>query len=80
MPIPRGLEFVDAGAIPEAFFTVWTNLFQRAQLRSGEAVLIHGGTSGIGSTAIQLARAFGATIGNGLTATPTAKGSSSPIA
>ena len=49
-----------AAAIPETYFTVWTNLFQRARLRAGERVLIHGGTSGIGSTAIQLARAFGA--------------------
>jgi putative PIG3 family NAD(P)H quinone oxidoreductase len=51
----------DAAAVPETFFTVWTNLFQRGRLLSGERVLIHGGTSGIGSTAIQLARAFEAT-------------------
>ena len=51
----------DAAAIPETYFTVWTNLFQRGALAAGERVLIHGGTSGIGSTAIQLARAFGAT-------------------
>lgn len=53
---------VEAAAIPETFFTVWTNLFERGGLRQGEAVLIHGGTSGIGTTAIQLARAFGATV------------------
>jgi NADPH:quinone reductase len=60
LPIPRGMDAVTAAAIPETYFTVWTNLFQRGQLRAGERVLIHGGTSGIGSTAIQLARAFGA--------------------
>jgi NADPH:quinone reductase len=53
---------VEAAAIPETFFTVWTNLFERGGLREREAVLIHGGTSGIGTTAIQLARAFGATV------------------
>ena len=53
---------VEAAAIPETFFTVWTNLFERGGLRQGEVVLIHGGTSGIGTTAIQLARAFGATV------------------
>jgi putative PIG3 family NAD(P)H quinone oxidoreductase len=62
LPIPRGLDAVAAAAIPETFFTVWTNLFQRGGLRRGERVLVHGGTSGIGSTAIQLARAFGATV------------------
>ena len=50
-----------AAAIPETYFTVWTNLFERGRLRDGETVLVHGGTSGIGTTAIQLARAFGAT-------------------
>ena len=60
LPIPRGMDVVHAAAIPETYFTVWTNLFQRAGLRQRERVLIHGGTSGIGSTAIQLARAFGA--------------------
>jgi putative PIG3 family NAD(P)H quinone oxidoreductase len=60
LPVPPGVDLVDAAAIPETFFTVWTNLFQRGHLTSGERVLIHGGTSGIGSTAIQLARAFGA--------------------
>jgi putative PIG3 family NAD(P)H quinone oxidoreductase len=62
LPIPRGLDAATAAAIPETFFTVWTNLFQRGGLRRGERVLVHGGTSGIGSTAIQLARAFGATV------------------
>lgn len=61
LPIPAGMSAVTAAAIPETYFTVWTNLFQRGNLQSGERVLIHGGTSGIGSTAIQLARAFRAT-------------------
>jgi NADPH:quinone reductase len=60
LPIPAALTMVEAAAIPETFFTVWTNLFQRARLVSGETVLIHGGSSGIGTVAIQLARAFGA--------------------
>ena len=60
LPVPGQLTMVEAAAIPETFFTVWTNLFQRARFTSGERVLIHGGTSGIGTTAIQLARAFGA--------------------
>ena len=60
LPIPVSMDAARAAAIPETYFTVWTNLFQRARLRAGERVLIHGGTSGIGSTAIQLARAFGA--------------------
>jgi len=60
LPIPGSLTDVEAAAVPETFFTVWTNLFERGGLRSGETVLIHGGTSGIGTTAIQLARAFGA--------------------
>ena len=60
--IPRALDDVAAAAIPETFFTVWTNLFERGGLRSGERVLIHGGTSGIGTTAIQLARAAGAVV------------------
>ena len=62
LPLPRGMDAVTAAAIPETYFTVWTNLFQRAGLKAGERVLVHGGTSGIGSTAIQLARAFGATV------------------
>ena len=60
LPIPEGLDVVEAAAVPETFFTVWTNLFQRARFHKGELVLVHGGTSGIGTTAIQLARAFGA--------------------
>jgi NADPH2:quinone reductase len=60
LPMPVSMDAARAAAIPETYFTVWTNLFQRARLRAGERVLIHGGTSGIGSTAIQLARAFGA--------------------
>ena len=60
LPIPAPLSVVESAALPETCFTVWTNLFQRAGLKAGEAVLIHGGTSGIGTTAIQFARAFGA--------------------
>ena len=62
LPVPRGLSLAHAAAIPETYFTVWTNLFERGRLREGETVLVHGGTSGIGTTAIQLARAFGATV------------------
>ena len=62
LPVPPGMDAVTAAAIPETYFTVWTNLFQRGGLKAGERVLVHGGTSGIGSTAIQLARAFGATV------------------
>jgi NADPH2:quinone reductase len=62
LPIPRGLRPREAAALPETFFTVWTNLFQRGALAAGEQVLIHGGASGIGTTAIQLARTFGATV------------------
>ena len=58
--VPGRLTLPEAAAVPETFFTVWTNLFQRAAFRAGERVLIHGGTSGIGTTAIQLAREFGA--------------------
>lgn len=60
LSIPEGLDAAEASAIPETFFTVWTNLFQGAGLGAGDTVLIHGGSSGIGTTAIQLARAFGA--------------------
>ena len=60
LPIPKGLTGIQAAAIPETFFTVWTNVFQRARLKYSESILVHGGTSGIGTTAIQLARAFGA--------------------
>lgn len=60
--MPEGMSARDAAAIPETFFTVWTNLFERARLQPGESVLVHGGTSGIGTTAIQLARAFGSVV------------------
>ncbi|MBO0661017.1 NAD(P)H-quinone oxidoreductase [Jiella sp. MQZ9-1] len=59
---PHGLSFVEAAGIPETFFTVWHNVFQRGGLKAGETVLVHGGTSGIGTTAIQLAGAFGARV------------------
>ena len=62
LPVPRGLSDVQAASLPETFFTVWTNLFDRGRLRRGERALIHGGTSGIGTTAIQLAHASGATV------------------
>ena len=62
LPVPRGLDLVAAGAIPETFFTVWTNVFERGRLTARESILIHGGSSGIGTTAIQLARAFGARV------------------
>ncbi|MGN6098645.1 MAG: NAD(P)H-quinone oxidoreductase [Bosea sp. (in: a-proteobacteria)] len=62
LPAPAGLSLTEAGAIPETFFTVWTNVFQRGRLQAGESFLVHGGSSGIGTTAIQLAKAFGATV------------------
>ncbi len=62
LPIPRGFSLVQAAALPETFFTVWNNVFDRAHLSPGETFLVHGGTSGIGLTAIQLAKAFGATV------------------
>jgi NADPH:quinone reductase len=62
LPIPDGLSDVEAAAIPETFFTVWTNVFERGGLRAGETLLVHGGTSGIGTTAIMLAKAFGAKV------------------
>jgi putative PIG3 family NAD(P)H quinone oxidoreductase len=62
LPIPLPLDFVAAAAIPETFFTVWTNVFDRGRLREGESALFHGGTSGIGTTAIQLAAARGARV------------------
>jgi NADPH2:quinone reductase len=62
MPIPTGLSMVEAAAIPETFLTVWTNLFERGGCKSGDIVLIHGGTCGIGTTAIQLAKAWGARV------------------
>ncbi|MGV0909544.1 NAD(P)H-quinone oxidoreductase [Martelella sp. FOR1707] len=60
LPVPDGMDDVSAAALPETFFTVWANLFMMAGLEKGKSVLIHGGTSGIGTTAIQLAKAFGA--------------------
>jgi putative PIG3 family NAD(P)H quinone oxidoreductase len=62
LPIPPRLDAVSAAAIPETFFTVWTNVFQRGALRPGERLLVHGGTSGIGTTAIQLAHALGSVV------------------
>lgn len=62
LPIPRGLELIEAASLPETFFTVWTNVFDRAALKPGESILIHGGTSGIGVAAIQMARALGARV------------------
>lgn len=62
LPVPKGFSFEQAAAIPETYFTVWSNLFDRAHLKSGEVCLVHGGSSGIGSTAIQLAKAFGAQV------------------
>ncbi|MBV8972380.1 MAG: NAD(P)H-quinone oxidoreductase [Sphingomonadaceae bacterium] len=62
LPIPEGLDFAAAAGLPETYFTVWSNLFMRAHLAAGETVLVHGGTSGIGTTAILLAKAFGARV------------------
>jgi NADPH:quinone reductase len=62
LPVPEGLDFVAAAAIPETFFTVWTNVFERGHLQAGESALFHGGSSGIGTTAIQLAVARGARV------------------
>jgi len=62
LPIPEGLTLLEAASLPETYFTVWTNVFDRARLSAGETILIHGGSSGIGLTAIQLAKAFGATV------------------
>jgi len=62
LPIPKGFSTVQAAAIPETFFTVWSNVFDRGKLQSDERLLIHGGSSGIGTTAIQLAKARGATV------------------
>jgi putative PIG3 family NAD(P)H quinone oxidoreductase len=62
LPVPRGLDMTAAAAIPETTFTVWTNLVERGRLRAGESLLVHGGSSGIGTTAIQLARARGARV------------------
>lgn len=62
LPVPAGLSMREAAALPETFYTVWTNVFDLAGLKAGESFLVHGGTSGIGTTAIQLAKAFGATV------------------
>lgn len=62
LPVLRGMTAVQAASLPETFFTVWSNVFDRGQLKAGETLLIQGGTSGIGVTAIQLAKAFGATV------------------
>ncbi len=60
LPYPKGFSAIEAASLPETFFTVWHNVFERGALKAGEALLVHGGTSGIGVTAIQLAKAFGA--------------------
>jgi putative PIG3 family NAD(P)H quinone oxidoreductase len=62
LPVPPNLSMIEAAAIPETFFTVWHNVFERGRLAAGETLLVHGGSSGIGTTAIQLARAFGARV------------------
>jgi len=62
LPIPPGLSMIEAAAIPETFFTVWHNVFERGRLAAGETLLVHGGSSGIGTVAIQLAKAFGAKV------------------
>ena len=68
LPVPHGMNLLQAAALPENYFTVWTNVFQRGKLQAGESFLVHGGSSGIGLTAIQLAKAFGTkvlcTVGN----------------
>ncbi|HEX8574379.1 MAG TPA: NAD(P)H-quinone oxidoreductase [Allosphingosinicella sp.] len=62
LPVPAGFSMAEAAALPETFFTVWTNLFQRGGARAGDSVLVHGGTSGIGTSAILLGKAFGLTV------------------
>ncbi|MDP2620827.1 MAG: NAD(P)H-quinone oxidoreductase [Hyphomicrobiales bacterium] len=62
LPVPAGLSMVEAAAIPETFFTVWSNVFERGQLKPGEVLLVHGGASGIGTTAIMLSRALGSLV------------------
>jgi NADPH2:quinone reductase len=62
LPVPSAVDAAVAGALPETFFTVWANVFERGRLRAGETLLVHGGASGIGTTAIQLGRAFGARV------------------
>jgi putative PIG3 family NAD(P)H quinone oxidoreductase len=62
LPLPRGLSMIEGAALPENFFTVWTNVFQRGRLASGETLLVHGGAGGIGATAVALGKAFGARV------------------
>ena len=62
LPVPAGLSDIEAASLPETFFTVWSNVFDRARLQAGESILIQGGSSGIGVTAIQMAKAFGAQV------------------
>jgi NADPH2:quinone reductase len=62
LPVPKGLSMVEAAALPETYFTVWTNVFDRGALAAGEVLLVHGGASGIGTTAVQLAKAMGNTV------------------
>jgi NADPH:quinone reductase len=62
LPVPQGLSLIEASALPETYFTVWTNVFQRGGLKAGETLLVHGGSSGIGTTAIMLAKHFGAKV------------------
>ena len=62
LPVPKGLSMVEAAALPETFFTVWTNLYERGDLKPGETLMVHGGTSGIGTTAIQVASRLGAKV------------------
>lgn len=62
LPVPKGLSMLEAASLPENFFTVWVNVFDACKLKAGETFLVHGGSSGIGLTAIQLAKAFGATV------------------
>ena len=62
LPVPMGMTLTEAAALPETYFTVWTNVFQRGALKPGETLLVHGGSSGIGSTAIMLAKAFGSKV------------------
>ena len=62
LPVPMGMTLTEAAALPETYFTVWTNVFQRGALKSGETLLVHGGTSGIGTTAIMLGKAFGSKV------------------
>ncbi len=62
LPIPAGLDYIQAASLPETFFTVWTNVFDRGRLKAGETLLVHGGASGIGTTAVMLGAAFGARV------------------